>query len=165
MADRFISKKRLVFAIPGRPIGRGNIEGEQLPTDTPNHKNKGTQIFAYKNYVKIAAKAAMREQGWELVPGTQPIYIGIVIYLGPGDNNKYTFRRMIKERAIPNRSPFCHSVLCHIIASLKGIVFEKERQIASTVVTKVYTTGSQGVEVVIGVPENMKELLSDTRNL
>jgi hypothetical protein len=29
----------------------------------------------------------------------------------------------------------------------------------------VYTTGPQGVEVVIGVPENMKELLSDTRNL
>lgn len=149
---RFIAPT-LEFTIAGRPLCGGRGE---------KGNGFGGGADAYKALIKLTAKQAMLMQGFKITK--EPVYISIIVCVGIGsEKHPKIIKSMYKGEIIPNREPRLARLQNVILRTLKGIIYEKEAQIAGVLVSKQYAK-EQCVSVLVGYPRNYKELIHDLRN-
>lgn len=162
MTRRILSEKTLEFVIPGRPLVTGSPKNRAKRAKN-EHELRGAQ--SYKALIKMVAKAAIATQGgWEL-DIEQPYYILITINVGAGkvwaSGEK---QKLWSGEKLATRSPDTDRILGLILRSLAGLVWVKKRQVVGSLVVKKYNKKEEGVEVLIGCPNNWRELNHDLRN-
>lgn len=160
MPRRFQTKQQLAFTVPGKPLCSG-MYGRR-----PAAEKKTGGRAAYINMVRLCAKSAIMEQGWEMPKELEAVYIVITIYCLPGRG--YQHRGHKHELALQNkvlavRNPMLISFNKAIIAALKGILFAQEKQIVAMLTVKKFSADPR-VEILVGKPQNLWELSNDLRN-
>lgn len=153
MPKRFLSENQLCFSVEGRPVAKGNLSGSGCYGK-----------MQYKQLVRLGAKTAIAEQGWELTDGG--IYIVIVVYVDAGGQ---TTSKALKKKRLKNdimlavREPRITLIAKYVVDALKGVVFKTVKQIVGMTVVKKYSAEPR-IEVLIGKPKDYKELSHDLRN-
>lgn len=159
---RFLTEKRCEFTVLGRPL---------CPARTPKDFDKratgcNNYAQAYRQKVKLSAKMAAAEQGWKL--DDAPIYVVITVWIGKGKKDTKQFQELTKKyEGIPyHRRPSVEGVMRNVLRCLKGIFFTEVSQIAAYLVVRKYALkeSDQRVEVLVGAPRSIKELVNDIRN-
>lgn len=150
---RFLSPT-IEFVIAGTPLISGN-----------RSKSLGCSGYAAEHYnlVRLTLKSIMAEQGWKITD--KPIFLAITIYISVHDNNvpRETVKEMYKGKHLVVHRPGVGSVIKGYIKCLKGILIKNEIQVVSAFVLKEYSRNER-IEVLIGIPQTVKELKRDIRN-
>lgn len=159
---RFMSE-HMFFGIEGHPFYRGN-----------RTRKSGLRNDEFKNLLKLSAKTAMSEFGWECT--ADAVYIIIILYIrhtrwseeprqGKEGRKKTTYaqRRAELQSILVTQEPRMENILKVILNTLEGSVFKKKACVTASLVVKRYSTEPR-IEIVIGKPKTYKELAHDIRN-
>ena len=156
MTKRFFSKNQLVFTVEGRPLSRGNSMGHGV--------SGGASEF--KQLVRLAAKMAMAEQGWKKTK--KAVYMAIIIYLSPSEAKRLHYKPNIEklknDKIFAIKTPNIERIATVVVNALRGIVYDVGKQVVGLVTVKKYAKEPR-IEVLIGEPEDFKELKHDLRNI
>lgn len=171
MPLRLFSDKVLEFTIEGRPYMRGAPPGWQFM-----QKSERQEISkeAYRQIVKIAAKVAMCEQGWEEVDPNDPIYVVITINVTPIKQRKvYKSKEKAKYVPVTDKERIKNEMAVHeptlsritklLMDALLGTVYKTRRQVVGFSVVKRYAP-KEGIGILVGVARDWRTLNNDLRN-
>lgn len=180
--ERF-SSPYIMFRIEGRPptrggrgVGCGRKRQTQLESIAPKAKTssrkekyaasnakKKIDLAEYTNIARLMAKMAMAGQGWKITD--KPLYMVLTVYINYSPPTKKEVVKAIYDSDVPPiRMPLLHTLSKIYIRAFKGVVYEKETQLAGILLLKRYTPGLECVDVLIGQPSTFKELVNDIRN-
>lgn len=155
MPIRYVSEKQLVFAVGGRPLSRGNPMGRGV---------KGG-IKEFRQLIRLAAKFAMVEQGWERTD--KAVYMAITVHLAPSAANRLHYQpnveKLKNDKVFAIKSPNVERIATLVVNSLVDLVYDTAKQVVGLTVVKKFSKEPR-IEVLIGEPENFKELMYDLRN-
>lgn len=165
-ANRIVSE-RMEYTIPGRAIVKGSPPGRAT---RPEGETERITKDGWKAKVAFATKMAMLEYGWEY-DEESPFYIVLTIRVGLGHKMPHApvLEKIRKGEILPIREPNVDRILKLVLDALTGVVWKKKAQVIGTMVLRKYVNKTkrgkeEGVEVLVGKPQNWKELNHDLRN-
>ena len=137
--------QKLMFEIPGSPIGQGRpkfstINGHAKAYDPEKSRN-------YKAYVKLLATQAMKDTGFTMLEG--PCCLDILAFFEVPKSKSKKFR----ERALmglerPTKKPDLSNIIKGIEDALNGLAYKDDSSIVYLSVAKHYSEIPR-VEVIL----------------
>lgn len=165
--NKRIVSERMEYTIPGRAIVRGS---PPCRATRPEGVTEKVTKDGWKTRAAFATKMAMLEYGWTL-DEESPFYIVLTIRVGLGHKTPRgpILEAIRRGEILPIREPNVDRILNLTMDALTGVVWKKKAQVIGTMVLKKYINKTkrgkdEGVEVLIGRPQDWKELNHDLRN-
>lgn len=128
--------QRLMFEIPGSPIGQGRpkfstINGHARAYDPEKSRN-------YKAYVKLLATQAMKEQCFEMIEG--PCSLDILAFFEVPKSKSKKFREAaLSGLEYPTKKPDLSNIVKGIEDALNGLAYKDDALIVKLGVVKLYS--------------------------
>ena len=159
----------VVFRVFGRPISVGGTSRFTNEKKSPFRKTDKEYALAKKNgeiqltnLVRLYAKIAAAEQGWEFTD--QSVYVVVTIYTKLPRRFQGEEREAIIRDNVSVSTPIVHNSLRKYIKMLKGVLFKSEIQVACGLVIKKFTDNEEFVDILVGRPKNFEDMIYDIRN-
>lgn len=129
------SDTRIVFVIPGVPVGKGRPKfarrGNFVTTYTPE------KTASYENLVKVKAEEAM--QGREVIEGAVEVVIWLFV-TPPASWSQKKQRAALEHEILPTSKPDVDNVIKGIFDACNDIVWRDDKQACDLTVRKRYAT-------------------------
>ena len=144
--------QKLMFEIPGSPIGQGRpkfstINGHAKAYDPEKSRN-------YKAYVRLLATQAMKDSGFTMIEG--PCCLSIDAYFEVPKSKSKKFREAaLSGLEYPTKKPDLSNIIKGIEDAINNLVYYDDACIVSLSVCKFYSDVPR-VEVVISECKNKK---------
>lgn len=160
-----VVSERMEFTIPGRALTRGASKSRgQLAEGEHDIVAKN----GWKTRAAFAIKMAMLEYGWQYDEESS-LYLVLVIRVGLG-HLKHTdevYGQIRRGEILALRDPSCDRILRLFMDAAQGVLYKRKAQVIGTMVLRKFVTKKhkeEGVEVLVGRPNDWKELNHDLRN-